>query len=183
MGVLHFETVIFEGAKNPKVLFKKTVGKQRVTVWCGMTADRLISPFLLNETMNADRYLTMLSDDVWPLVHNEPGLRFMQDGAPPHWAKRVRQWLDVHFQNRWIGRGGPIAWPARSPDLTPCDFFLWGWVKNKVYKTMPANIDELRDSIRVVMANVPQTFLANAVAAVPRRLQKLVNNAGGYVEF
>ena len=52
-----------------------------------------------------------------------------------------------------------------------------------MYKTMPANIDELRYLIRVVMANVPQTFLANAVAAVPRRLQKLVNNAGGYVEF
>ena len=56
-------------------------------------------------------------------------------------------------------------------------------MKNKVYKTRPASIDELRDSIRVVMANVPQIFPARAVVAVPRRLQKLVNNAGGYVEF
>lgn len=148
-----------------------------------MTADRLIGPFLLNDTMNADRYLRMLEEDMWHLIRNEQGLKFMQDGAPPHFANRVRQWLDIHFQNKWIGRGGPIHWPARSPDLTPYDFCLWGWVKNKVFKTMPGNLNELSRSIREVMANVPQSILANAVAAVPRRLQKLIDNGGGYVEF
>jgi hypothetical protein len=29
---------------------------------------------------------------------------------------------------------GPIARPPRSPDLTPLDFFLWGYVKNTVYQ-------------------------------------------------
>ena len=69
-------------------------------------------------------------------------------------------------------------WPTRSPDLTHVILSM-GWVKNKVYKTMPANIGKLR----AVMANVSQTFPANAVAAVPRRLQKLIDNAGGYVEL
>jgi len=125
-GCVTLRNCYFWGEKNPKILFKKTVGKERVTVWCGMTADRLIGPFLLNDTMNADRYLRMLEEDVWPLIRNEQGLKFMQDGAPPHFANRVRQWLDIHFQNKWIGRGGPIHWPARSPDLTPCDFFFYG---------------------------------------------------------
>jgi hypothetical protein len=35
---------------------------------------------------------------------------------------------------RWIGRGGSITWPPRSPDLTPLDFFLWGYAKNIVYQ-------------------------------------------------
>ncbi|MCP4489672.1 MAG: hypothetical protein GY820_20510 [Gammaproteobacteria bacterium] len=30
---------------------------------------------------------------------------------------------------------------GRSPDLTPCDFFLWGFIKSKVqYETRPAHI-------------------------------------------
>ena len=37
------------------------------------------------------------------------------------------------YREKWIGRGGPIAWPPRSPDLTPLDFFLWRHVKNVVY--------------------------------------------------
>ncbi|EZA52866.1 hypothetical protein X777_07985 [Ooceraea biroi] len=43
------------------------------------------------------------------------------DGAPPH-----RHFLDQNFNGRWIGRGGPIAWPPRSPDLTSSDVYLWG---------------------------------------------------------
>lgn len=32
--------------------------------------------------------------------------------------------------NKLVGSKGPVTWPARSPDLNHCDFFLWGWVKN-----------------------------------------------------
>jgi hypothetical protein len=32
--------------------------------------------------------------------------------------------LNEKFPNVWIGRGGPIHWPPRSPDLTPMDFFV-----------------------------------------------------------
>ena len=46
------------------------------------------------------------------------------NGAPPHWGLVVREFLDQTFPNRWIGRDGPIAWPPRSPDLTPLDFFM-----------------------------------------------------------
>jgi len=38
---------------------------------------------------------------------------------------------------RWIGRGGPTAWPPTSPDLTPLDLFLWGCVKESTY-TVPS---------------------------------------------
>lgn len=51
---------------------------------------------------------------------------FQQDGAPAHYHHQVRQYLDNWMGNRWIGRRGPVAWPARSPDLTPLDFFSVG---------------------------------------------------------
>ena len=48
----------------------------------------------------------------------------MQDGAPAHFARAPREVLDRWFPGRWIGRGGAVRWPARSPDLTPLDFYL-----------------------------------------------------------
>ena len=40
--------------------------------------------------------------------------------------------------HRLIGRASqgdsPLpAWPQRSPELTPCDFFLWGYAKDHVF--------------------------------------------------
>ncbi|EFN82476.1 hypothetical protein EAI_06335, partial [Harpegnathos saltator] len=71
-------------------------------------------------------------DDVW----------FQQDGASPHYGRIVRNYLNDTFPNRWIGRRGTIEWPPRSPDIAPLDFFLWGYIKNKVYFTKPRNLDE-----------------------------------------
>jgi len=47
-------------------------------------------------------------------------------GTPAHNAIIVKQYLDEIFPNRWICTYGVIPLPARSPDLTPLDLFLWG---------------------------------------------------------
>jgi hypothetical protein len=75
------------------------------------------------------------------------GVRFMHDGAPPHFSRIARQYLNDHFPGKWIGHKGPVAWPARSPDLNPIDFELWGHVKNEVYSTPLINVDELWELI------------------------------------
>ncbi|GFX98398.1 uncharacterized protein TNCV_4001671 [Trichonephila clavipes] len=59
---------------------------------------------------------------------------WQQDGAPPHWHFSLRDWLNIPVPNQWIGLKEPpdktcIAWPPRSPDLTPCDFYLWGLIE------------------------------------------------------
>ena len=57
----------------------------------------------------------------------------MQNGARPHFSCFVTDVLNERFPDAWIGRGGPIPWPPRSPDLSPLDFILWGYIKNIVY--------------------------------------------------
>jgi hypothetical protein len=59
-------------------------------------------------------------------------LHFMHDGAPAHFSLISRRYLNRKFPGRWIGRGGPIAWPLRSSDLNPLDFFLWRHLKSLV---------------------------------------------------
>jgi len=160
--------------------------RPKVAVWCGMTANRVIGPHLLRDTMNAERYLQMLEDYVWPVVsgwENIDELVFMHDGAPPHFALIVHPWLDQNFPGRWLGRRGPHEWPARSPDLTPCDFFLWGWTKEDVYRAKPHTMEHLEDRIRNVITKVPHDFPQKTVNSIPGRLRKLVDAAGAYIEF
>ena len=75
-------------------------------------------------------------------------LIFQQDGAPPHFSHHVRDFLNQHYQG-WIGRAGTIAWPPRSPDLTPLDFYLWSHIKSIVYSEEIASCEQLKEKIIV----------------------------------
>jgi len=46
-----------------------------------------------------------------------------------------------------ISRFGDIAWPARSPDLTVPDFFLWVFLKDRVFRRRIMTIQELKQAI------------------------------------
>ena len=70
-------------------------------------------------------------------------------------ANIVRTFLDEHFPARWIGRGSPyITWLARSPDQTPPDFFLWGFVKDQIYRTPIRGLANLQERIYAVIIHV-----------------------------
>jgi len=59
----------------------------------------------------------------------------------------VRENLNESFPNRWLGRGGTVAWPPMSPDLTPIDYYLWGHMKILVCETKVDSQAALRDRI------------------------------------
>lgn len=141
---------------------------QKINVWLGMMGGRVIGPFFINGNLNAEEYLAMLQQQIVPAiqasVNNFEQIWFQQDGAPPHYGLQVRQYLDNVFPNHWIGRRGSIEWPARSPDLSPLDYFLWGYVKDRVYKTKPQNLDDLRNRIQQEIQQIPQDTLQRAVS-------------------
>jgi hypothetical protein len=58
---------------------------------------------------------------------------FINDGAPAHFTRSIKQFLDSHYLDRWTGRNGPVLWPPRSPDLTPAHFYVWCHLKGTVY--------------------------------------------------
>ncbi|GBM45178.1 hypothetical protein AVEN_181071-1 [Araneus ventricosus] len=65
---------------------------------------------------------------------------FQHDGAPAHKTSSVKQYLVEEFGEQITGYVGFQEWPPRSPDLTPMDFFLWGYLKLQVYATPPPTI-------------------------------------------
>ncbi|KZC03944.1 hypothetical protein WN55_00124 [Dufourea novaeangliae] len=58
------------------------------------------------------------------------------------------------FPKGVISRNGDFNWPPRSCDLTPLDFFLWGYVKDKIYSNAPATIQALKDNIGAVIREI-----------------------------
>ncbi|GFX15839.1 transposable element Tc3 transposase [Trichonephila clavipes] len=81
------------------------------------------------------------------------------DGATSHTACSTIDLLKDTFGERLISRFGPVNWPTRSCDLTPLDYFLWGYVKSLIYVDKPQTLDHLEDNIRRVIADIrPQMF-------------------------
>ena len=63
----------------------------------------------------------------------------------------MREFLNKTFLNRWIGRDGPTPWPPSSPDITPLEFFLLGYIEDRVYATPVAVCDELKARMQAVV--------------------------------
>ena len=108
----------------------------------------------------------------------------MHDGAPPHFSRVARQFLNQHFADKWIGRGGPIAWPARSPDLNPLDFHLWGHLKSIVYATSIENAETLRNRIEQRFRQIRETpgTTERVTRSMTRRVQACLQMPGGHFE-
>jgi hypothetical protein len=89
--------------------------------------------------------------------------------------------LGITWTERWIGRSGPIAWPPRSPDLTPLDFFLWGYVKNIAYQAKINDRQHQKAHIRDAVATVTQNMLQATLNEVEYRLDICRATKGAYI--
>ncbi|GFV72712.1 uncharacterized protein TNCV_1951811 [Trichonephila clavipes] len=79
--------------------------------------------------------------------HDVQELWFQQDGATCHTARATIDLLKDTFGDRLISRFGSVNWPPRCCDLTPLDYFLWGYVKSLVYANKPQTLDHLEDNL------------------------------------
>ncbi|GFU82635.1 transposable element Tc3 transposase [Trichonephila clavipes] len=120
-----------------------------------------------NVTVNGDRYRAMITNLFIPELNNHDvqELWFQQDGATCHTARATIDLLKDTFGDPLISRFGPVNWPPRSCDLTPLDYFLWGYVKSLVYVDKPQTLDHLEDNIRRIIADIR-----------PQMLEKVIEN-------
>ncbi|GFW61280.1 uncharacterized protein TNCV_3377951 [Trichonephila clavipes] len=112
---------------NPQVYVETPLHPEKLTVLCALWAGGIIGPYFFKNDEG----------------HNE--LWFQQDGATCHTARATIDLLKDTFGDRLISRFGPVNWPPRSCDLTPLDYFLWGYVKSLVYADKPQTLDHLED--------------------------------------
>lgn len=108
---------------NPHVIEAAPLHPLKVGVWVAMSRRRIIGPIFFYDTINAERYQTLLLQPFIDQLHDDEltGGYFQQDSATAHTAHTSIQFLEQFFPGRLISRG---IWPSRSPDLTPLDFFF-----------------------------------------------------------
>jgi hypothetical protein len=134
---------------------------EKVMVWCAISVNRVFGPFFFGKSIYQHNYLNMLKDYFWPKLLSTDGYkkyRFQQDGAPPHTANLVQKWLTDRMGENFISK---FNWPPRSPDLNPCDYFLWGYLKARVYSPMPKTIEDLKANITKEIKKIDKNILNN----------------------
>ena len=85
------------------------------------------------------------------------------------------------WRKKNASRFGDVPWPPHSPDLSACDFFLWGYLISKVYVRNPHTVDDQKVSIREEIATVPQEMLVNVMQNFEERLRPCLRQEGPHL--
>ncbi|GFX53366.1 uncharacterized protein TNCV_2946061 [Trichonephila clavipes] len=171
---------------NPQVYIETPLHPEKLTVWCALWAGGIIGPYFFkndeghNVTVNLDRYRAMITNFFIPELNNHDvqELWFQQDGATCHTARATIDLLKDTFGDRLISRFGPVNWPPRFCDLTPLDYFLWGYVKSLVYADKPQMLYHLEDNIRRVIADIRSQMLEKVIENWTSRLDYIRASRG-----
>jgi hypothetical protein len=189
LGLFNRNNTRYWATENPHLIregaFQERFG---VNVWLGVIGLRIVGPIFFYEPLDGPHYLQFLQNEVEGFLENLPiaiydRVMFQQDGAPAHNSRAVIQYLTNRFGERWIGTNGPVRWPARSPDLTILDFFVWAYLKEKVYATPPTTLPNLENRIRTAVNTISEEFLRNGLRETVERAYLCRNNNGGRIEF
>ena len=162
-------------------------------VFCCLTGSgQKFGPFFLPDggRVTQHSYRELLEEELFPQMQQQLGRRgwrdlvWQQDGAAPHQARMVMQWLDTLFDERMLAlkslRGD--SWAPSSPDMNPADYFLWGYLKEKVYSPPPTTIPALKRKIKSEFAKIPELMVKTAVKSMKRRANLMVLEGGKQFE-
>ena len=178
------------GGRPEHFVVEKPTFSPKLTVFCGIRRDGTFGlTFYHDKTMDGRKYHQLLQYRVLPELRNWNGgdlqrLVWTQDGAPCHVTNANMRYLDSQFGDRVVSRKFIRGhdWPARSPDLNPCDFFLWGYLKSKVYTPRPVTIDHLQANIEREVAALDPQMIGRALRDVKARCERVITNNGGHIE-
>ncbi|XP_039282917.1 uncharacterized protein LOC120351044 [Nilaparvata lugens] len=191
-GAVNKQNFWYWAANNPRQLHERPLNSPKVTVWCAVSQFGVIGPYFFEDdnitiTVTSERYVTMLQTFLQPKLEElaeEQDLGeiwFQQDGATAHTVRISMDLLREMFPGRLISLRGDVKWPARSPDLSVCDFFLWGYPKEKVFKHRPHTLEELKEKIREEIQALPVAICQNVFENFKNRLHQCIAADGRHL--
>jgi hypothetical protein len=155
-------------ASNPHVIHELPLHPLKVGVWAAMSCQRIFILFF-ECTVNSAIYCGFIDQLAATFTEEEiASAWFQQDGAPAHCSRVSMNHLSHYFGERLITKG---LWPPRSPDLSPPDYFLWGYLKDKVYSNNPQTIQALKDNIVAEVNNISPLLLHKVITSLAQRAE------------
>ena len=104
---------------------------------------------------------------------------FQQDEATSHTSHTSMAEIQSFFGDCVILEG---LWPLCWPNLTPPDYFLWGYLKGSVYQNKPWTIDALKANITREIHVVTADVLTRTFQNMVRRVQSCLDANGGHFQ-
>ncbi|XP_066996029.2 uncharacterized protein [Anabrus simplex] len=166
-GKVNKQNVHIWGATKPHCYVEHVRDSPKVNVFCAVSNTKVYGPFFFNEqTVTGLTYLDLLTEWLLHQLSDDwDDYVLQQDGAPPHFHREVRAFLNQQLPQRWMGRGTEgdlmlFPFPPRSSDLSPCHFFLWGYVKDQVFvPPLPVDIQEVKQRILAAFESITAAML------------------------
>jgi Helix-turn-helix domain (DUF4817) len=185
-GAVNKQNMRFWGLQNPHVIHEQPLHDEKLLVWCAMSEHGIIGPFVFDGTVNSQRYREMLTEYFFPMLRRMriplASTWFQQDGATAHCSNENLEFLQSKFGDRLISRRTQRPWPPRSPDLSACDFFLWGYLKSKVYRSRPNSLQDLQRNIEQEIREISKETRLRVLQNFVWRLEECVRMQGGHLE-
>jgi len=176
------------GTEKPSIRTKP----ERVTAFAGISSKGSVGPTFVEgkKTITGKVYEEILHKAI-PEA-KEKGMvddfTWQQDGAPPHRAPYNLDYIHEHHDRRVIAKSYPkrfnkgTDWPPYSPDPSSMDYYLWGKVKDKVYKNKPKTLPELKAKIKTTIEEIPESELRSVIDNFEKRLRLTISKNGEHVE-
>ena len=163
-------------------------GADKVMVWMGLTGEGLIlGPYFIEGGTDTREYIrivryNVVQRDFRRLNINRREVWWQQDGAPSHTSNQAIRYLQGQFPGKLISKRGDHNWPARSPDLAICDFFLWGFLKQYIWEKpvaeQPHHLRALKNAIQDASNHLNQNTIRRAFQGMVHRVRKCMNENG-----
>src|SRR5579863_532795 len=96
-GTVNRRNSIFWALENPHRKLVKKMKSQSICVLAGISSLGVFGPFFFPNTVTGASFLKVMQEEMMPEIaakHDLETCWFQLDGAPGHWAKAVRDWLN-----------------------------------------------------------------------------------------
>lgn len=187
-GSVHSKNAYIWSSENPQAFVTKPLHSAKICVWSAFSAKIVIPPVVIETgTLDGDGYLDILQNHFVPYLKSHRLCSrsiYQHDGAPPHVKGNVLRFLKNTFgEERLISRFNLHAWPPRSPDLSPLDFWFWGNLKRLVYSSgLPRSTSELAERVREKSSEITKAHIEAANKNFLDRLLLVIAADGDHIE-
>ncbi|XP_015787059.1 uncharacterized protein LOC107364242 isoform X1 [Tetranychus urticae] len=156
-GYTYRDTYRFWGTSSPEKVIVNPLDDSVISVYAAICGKTLLGPYFIPNNIDALEYSNFLENEILIDIHelemDTYEYAFMLDVPDDLKGQEIYYTLTGRFGDRILAEKCQQItdygndWPNFSPDLNPVDFFLWGYIKDKIDEARPENIDALKNVI------------------------------------
>ena len=165
----------------PEVRVKKTVQdkKYMLTIFWNPNGFSVVKVLPENERFTAEYFINNILKELYEKTKQLPNrdnrkVTLHYDNARPHTARKVTRFLEENHMKK-------APHPPYSPDIAPCDFFLFGYIKDKLKGESFESVDSLLERVKEILNGISKEILRSAFTEWERRLIQIINTKGDYI--